>query len=248
MAKQYEKSPIVEALCEFQFIPTQPWDLTIPGLIYGRINKDFPQKQQQVGIGIQFKPTEKGIEHKIESAPPRMQFFNQDKTMLVQVGPDLLTVNHLRPYSTWATFKPIILEHLDIYKNIAKPKGFRKIGLRYINKINIKTASIKLEDYFKFYPNGPTEIPQTHTNFLSRIEIPYEDDRDHMLVTIGSTAPEEAGVLSIVLDLDYILSKPERIALDGAEEWLDRAHASIETVFENCIKDKTRILFGKTKK
>ncbi len=248
MTKQYKKPPIIEALCEFQFIPTQPWDLTVPGLVYEKIRENFPQRQQQVGMGIQFKPTEKGIEHMVESTPPRMQFFNKDKTMLIQVGPDLLVVNHLKPYTSWLNFKPTILEQLEIYKDITKPKGFRRISLRYINKIDIKAASVNLEDYFKFYPNIPEDVPQTHTSFISRIEIPYEDNRDQMFLTIGSTTPEDTETISIVLDLDYILSKPEGITLDRTEAWLENAHSSIEKAFEKCIKGKCRKLFGGVKK
>lgn len=249
MSKQYNKSPIVEALCEFQFIPTQPWDLTIPGMIYDKINKDFPHKQQQVGIGIQFKPTEKGgVEHKVESAPARLQFFNQDKTMLVQVGPDLFTVNQLKPYKAWSVFKPLILAQFKIYNSIAKPKGLKRIGLRYINRINIKAASVNLEDFINFYPQLPKDIPQVHSSFLTRIEIPYKNNRDHILVTVGSTIPEDTGISSIILDLDYALSQAEGVPLDETERWLEEAHSIIESVFESCITDVSRQIFEEVKK
>jgi len=248
MERKYNKTPIIEALCEFQFVPSQPWDITIPGRIYEKIKDDFPEKRQQVGLGIQFRPTEKGLEHKIESVPPRMQFFSKEKTLLVQIGPDLLVVNRLKPYSTWHQFRPEILKHLKIYQDIVTPKGFKRIGLRYINKINIKSMSIKLEDYFNLYPNVPEDIPQMHTSFLNRIEIRYENNRDKMLLALGSTTPEDSNTVSMILDLDYILSKPEGIPLDKTEEWLENAHSSIYEVFESCIKEKCRILFKEVKK
>ena len=62
MGRRYKNPPIVEALCEFEFISSQPWDLTIPGLIYEKVKDEFPDKRQQIGIGVQFKPTEKGLE------------------------------------------------------------------------------------------------------------------------------------------------------------------------------------------
>ena len=34
MGIKYKKPPIVEALCEFQFISDRPLDLTLHGLIY----------------------------------------------------------------------------------------------------------------------------------------------------------------------------------------------------------------------
>ena len=246
MSRKYNKPPIVEALCEFQFIPDQQWDLTIPGLIYDKIKEKFPQKQQQVGIGIQFKPTDNGgVENRVENAPPRMRFFNQDKTMLVQVGPDLLVVNQLKPYKSWNSFKPIILENLDIYKEKAIPRGFKRIGLRYINKINIEsTLTLKnLENYFKFHPSMPMDIPQDHLNFILRTEIPYNEGRDLIILTTGSATPEETGISSIILDLDYVLSKSDSIPMDNVESWLEEAHSSIENIFEACITDESRKIF-----
>lgn len=34
----------------------------------------------------------------------RMQFINKDETALLQIDSDLLTVNKLKPYSTWQEF------------------------------------------------------------------------------------------------------------------------------------------------
>lgn len=207
MGRKYRNPPLIEELCEFQFVPTQPWDLTIPGFFYEKVKNDFPDKQQQVGVGVQFRPTEKGFEHKVEPAPPRMQFHRKDKTALIQVAPDLLVINHLKPYPTWSKFKPLILLALQIYNKVANPKGFKQIGLRYINKINIESESVELSEYVDFYPYVPKGLPQLHTNFLSRVEIPYFNNRDRMVVTIGSDVPKIPNTLSIILDIDYITDK-----------------------------------------
>ncbi len=243
MGKKYGNPPIIEALCEFQFIPSRPWDLTIPGLIYERVKNKFPVRQQQVGIGVQFRPTEKGLEHKVEPAPPRIQFHKKNKTALIQVAPDLLAVNQLRPYSTWAKFKPMILETLKMYREIVNPKGFKRIGLRYINKINIKAKSIELSEYVDFYPYISKELPQVKTSFISRVEIPYLNNRDLMVITIGNASPEISEMLTIILDIDYRIANPETIKIEATDKWIEEAHSEIESAFESCIKDKSRVLF-----
>jgi uncharacterized protein (TIGR04255 family) len=247
MSKKYKNPPIIEALCEFQFIPGQPWDLTIPGLIYEKVRDEFPDRQQQIGIGVQFRPTEKGVEHKVEPAPPRIQFYKEDKTALIQVAPDLLAVNQLKPYPTWSKFKPMILKILQTYREVTNPKGFKRVELRYINKINIKAESVELSEYVDFYPYISRELPQLHTSFISRVEIPYLNNRDRMFITIGSALPESPDTLSIILDIDYIMAKPEAIPMEAIEEWIEQAHSAIEKAFECCIKDKSRILFEEVK-
>ncbi|GAH76100.1 unnamed protein product, partial [marine sediment metagenome] len=153
----------------------------------------------------------------------------------------------LKPYRTWAEFKSVVLGALQTYEGVANPKGFKRIGLRYINRINIKAESVELSEYIDFYPYIPQDIPQLHTNFISRVEIPYVDNRDRMLVTVGSTPPESPNTTSIVLDIDYIMAVPEAIPIQACQEWIEQAHSVIEKTFESCIKDKSRVLFGEVK-
>ena len=220
--------------------------MTIPGLLYEKINGEFPVKQQQMAFGIGFQPKEGGMEQRVEMSQ-RMQFFRSDKSALVQVGPDLLTINHLKPYPSWEEFKPLILKNLEIYKDIAKPKGFKRIGLRYINKIEFDEHPIELNDYFNYYPFIPTNLPQMHEAFQVRVEIPYEERHDRLLLTLASMIPEKLNVLSILLDLDYIMAISESVPLDQTSDWIEKAHTIVENVFEACITNKCRSLFGEEK-
>lgn len=243
MNRRYNNPPVEEALCDFQFIPGQPWDMTIPGLLYEKIRDEFPIKEQQMGLGIGFRPKEGGIEQRVE-IPQRMQFLRSDKSSLVQVGRDLLTINQLKPYPTWETFKPMILQNLKIYQAIAKPKGLRRIGLRYINKITFEEYPIEATDYFNYYPTIPTGLPQMHEAFHVKVEIPYEDGGDRLLLTFSTATPGKSQALTLVLDLDYIMAIPERVPIDQADAWVEKAHKIVEAAFEACVTDKCRNLFG----
>ncbi len=116
MGKKYKDPPLVEALCEFQFISEPSWDLTVPGLIYERVKENFPDKHQQIGISMQFRPTEEGVEQKVEPNPPRIQFYKSDKTALIQVAQDLFVINQLKPYPTWGNFKPMIINGFNVLR------------------------------------------------------------------------------------------------------------------------------------
>ena len=243
MGRKYENPPVVEALCEFQFISNRLWDLTIPGLIYEKVKKDFPDKQQQIGIEFQLKPTEKGVEHKIEPAPPRIQFFKEDKTALIQIAPDLLTVNQLKPYPSWNKFKPIILDVFNIYKEIANPHAFRRIGLRYINIIEFDKKPIEIKDYFQYYSFIPNDLPPIHDSFLIRSEFPYEEGKERLILILATVIPSKQNVLSILLDIDYVMTSPEYVLLNEVSNWLEKAHDRVETAFEACITNKARAIF-----
>ncbi|MEK7702401.1 MAG: TIGR04255 family protein [Nitrospirota bacterium] len=238
-------NPIIEALCEFQFIPSQPWDMTIPGLFYDKIKDRFPEKKQQIELGIAFRPVEGGIE-KQDIVSQRMQFHNLEKTALVQMGNDLLAVNHLRPYPTWAKFKPLILDNLIQYQKVASPKGLNRIELRYINQIQFDKAPIEIKDYFHYFPSIPATLPQMHEPLTMSVGIPYEDKNDGLTLTL-TMLPKLPEGISFLLDLNYIMGVPGRIALDQVSDWLEKTHTVIETAFEACITEKCQTLFKEKK-
>jgi len=249
MGRKYKNPPVVEVLCEFEFISEQPWDLTLPGLIYEKIKDEFPDKQQQPGISVQFRKTERGIEHKVEPAPLRIQFHRKDKSALIQIGPNLLVINQLKPYSTWEEFKAMILKNFQIYKEVANPKRFKKIGLRYINIVDFDKETVELKDYFRFYPYIPEILQQIpYDTFLNRVEFPYEDGKERLILMLASIIPSKPNVLiSILLDIGYVMVTPEYVPFDSISEWLEKAHGKIEQAFESCITDNARKIFEEEK-
>ena len=88
-----------------------------------------------------------------------MQFLQEDEGAMVQVGPNLVAVNHLKPYSNWETFKQMIARSLEAYKKVADPQAINRIGLRYINRIEIPDQrKVEIEDYVLAVP----QVPRTH--------------------------------------------------------------------------------------
>jgi len=243
MGRKYKNPPVVEALCEFQFIPNQPWDMTIPGLMYEKIKTEFPDKQEQIGINIQSRPTEKGLEQKIEPAPLKIQFFKKDKSALVQLAPNLLVINCLKPYPSWEEFKSLIIKKLEVYREITNPKGFKRIGLRYINIFEFNKPQIELKDYFRYYPPIPDTLPQNPSSFLTKVELPVEKGHAMLIISLRSAIPNKPDSLSILLDIDYAMVTPEHILIQDISNWLEKAHQKVEDAFEGCITDKARELF-----
>src|SRR5215217_7825776 len=129
MKRSYRKPPIIEALCEFQFEPSQPWDGTFLGPIYDKVQSVFPMKrpvdtlQVQVGLSGQEAPAPSVV-----SVPGSMLFMREDEKVLMRVGPDVFSVHHLQPYSDWETLRGYIERALDAYRQVARPSGVRRLG------------------------------------------------------------------------------------------------------------------------
>ena len=246
MARIYQLSPITEAVCEFRFEPSQPWDSTILGLVYDRLKSEFPKKKQQLGFQVELRASSDPIQQ-MATPSPRMQFLSEDERSLVQLATDLISVNKLKPYQNWESFKETIVKSLKAYTAISQPKGIRRIGLRYINRIDIPEDQVKIEDYISAVPSLPEPIPQVYETWVLRVEIPFREHGGILVVQSGSVREAGKDGITFLLDLDFIVQRAETIALNSAGEMIEIAHNEVEKAFEACITDKTRALFKEIK-
>lgn len=242
MGKKYKNPPIIEAVCEFRFERGSPWDLAVPGLVYEKIRHTFPKRKPIRDVQLGVRQLDAGLEQEVKTTE-RIRFLRDDEKAFIQVGPDQVAIHQLKPYPSWQEFQPLIMEGFNAYREAASPKGIQRIGLRYINRIEIPGEKVKLEDHFEFYPFVGAKLPQVHGSFIVGIEVPHKDSRDMLrvkLVSISSSAPN---IVAILHDLDYFLAKPGDVAVDGISEWISIAHDKVEDVFEACIKDPLREIF-----
>lgn len=245
MRRIYRKPPLVEAVGEFIFEPGQPWDWTVPGLIYACIKEQFPQKRQQNVVQLTLPMEVPVVQPQISGGIARMQFVRQDNTALVQVGPDLLAINQFRPYPHWEEFKALILEQLDVYQEVVSPRGIKRLGLRYVNKIEVPELRVEVTDYLRVGPQVPKEMPQEFIGFAMRMDV--RDEPWVLILQLGTLTPERPNSVLFALDIDYVFQPPTAVPLEKAPDLLEQAHERVEVAFEECITDKARALFEEVK-
>jgi uncharacterized protein (TIGR04255 family) len=240
---RYRNDPIVEVVCEFRFIPDTEWDLTVPGLLYDKLQADFPKKGMLRTVESRVGTDEDALRQQV-SFGERVRFLQEDEKAFIQVAPNWLAVNHLKPYPQWENFRPLIRRGFETYVEVAQPRGLQRIGLRYINLVQFEVERIELEDYFTFRPEYPCLSEMMFDVFIVGIEVAYEDERDKLRMQLTSARPESPYRLAVALDLDYFLNRAEAIPLHEAMDWIDQAaHTHIQQAFEDCLTSKLKSMF-----
>lgn len=245
MGRKYANPPVVEAVCEFRLTPDTSWDMTIPGLVYERLRDEFPNREQRLIQEVELAQGPEGFQQQIRTSE-RILFLTEDRKVFVQVGPRLLAINCLKPYPTWENFKPRISKAFESLNEVTDVKGLQRIGLRYINQIVIPASLTELKDYFQFHLSLGPELPQNMVNFVAGCEFAY-NDRDLCRVQLMPVASGISEQLTLILDIDYFLAKPRGIEPEQAMEWVEEAHDKVEEIFEGCITDRLREIFGEVK-
>lgn len=220
---RFAKPPRLEVVCEFHFEPDEPWNPLVVALIGELLRDTFPESR--------LDPDDKD----------QIQFLSADGKTLVQVGEHYLAVNH--QYSSWEDYVPRIFEGLHAYIEAVHPTRLSRVGLRYVNWIQIPRAGFHLNEYFNFYPFASRDVAPRMIDFSVVIRSLYEDGRDVMQIELFDIVQEDPDVSAFLLDLGYRLEPPETLEFSEVGSWLDTAHRTIKQTFLACITEELRQQF-----
>ena len=223
--------PLIEALCEFRFAQSGPWDWTFPGRLYNQLGAEFSLRSQVDGVGvqIQFGPG-KPVSSEIVKGPDRIQMKRTDGSAMVQIGPHLLAVNHLPPYPDWESFRTLILRVFKEYIQLSGECSLERIGLRYINQIPLTEDKPKLEAVISVTPSLKGALDRPLVGFYQRYEILYDSPNGVLIHQTGIQQTEQGTTL--MLDLDFGTKELQGVCDQSAvSNWLDAAHGVVYDCF-----------------
>jgi uncharacterized protein (TIGR04255 family) len=242
--QKYKNSPLIEAVCEFHFLPSEEWDVTLPGLFYSRIKSDFPIKKYKSNVGI-LSPNDGQNGASIEVGS-LAQFWNSEQNIVIQVGKNFLSINALAPYPAWEVYSPAIISALDHYRLEAKPAGLRRSSLKYINRVIVPELDFSVNEYFTFGIPVPPGIDNVFSDINTVIQFPMNEFSDQLVIQFASLEryPDEPEASTpLLLQLEYKSIKANSVSIDDFPNWLEKGHDCINNSFELSITDKLRSLF-----
>lgn len=245
--RQYNNPPIVEALVEIHFSPSQEWNPTIPHAFYKSVQHRYsgkPRDRMELMAKIHKEDIAKPVSVQAAEKLDRVQYPDENETSIVAIGQDILSVHVLKPYPGWEDFFERIKEAGNAYINAANPAGVKAVSVRYINKIDIPCRdSMKLQDYFTAPPALPSESPLYMSNFLTRIESIYKDSPIRMVQTFG-TADSDEGSYGFLLDFELTCDWPNKpLPCSQAMEVVETMRDLERDAFEIFITDASREVF-----
>jgi uncharacterized protein (TIGR04255 family) len=206
MAQALKNPPLIEAVCEFRLAPGSEWDWTIPGRLYDRIRREFPERSElhRIGVAVRHPPNVPSAPALIEAGPDRVQLKRPDGSAMVQVGPRMLAINHLRPYDRWEVFRDLVLQITKAYGEVATIHPLARIGLRYINQIPRSDRLTK--QIIRIWPSLYGTLNKPVTAFYQRYELQHEMPKGTLVHQTGIQTTD-AGDAVVMLLRRWILAQ-----------------------------------------
>ena len=161
--EQLKNPPIHEALLDVQVTLPSETSLEVLRKFQAGLEARFPERQERISLQQGFQISGAGDSQAITSSRSvdGYLFVAKADGKIVQARQDGFTFNKLRPYSNWDAFSAEAKELWQRYVEIAKPANVRRIGLRYLNRIEIPLPLSDFREYCLLFQTFRRRFPKT---------------------------------------------------------------------------------------
>jgi uncharacterized protein (TIGR04255 family) len=247
----YDRAPITEAVINFETVP--PSTLA-PDRLVQLLPVLPPGYLPQTSKLMDAKSTTRSVEDgKIEITETvyelaGFRFEREDGAYVLQARVDGFVFSALPPYRRWEGFRDAAIAAWAAYKQFCAPEMITRIGLRYINRLDLPhragTSLVHLEDYLTIYPEVPDDHPVgVMSAFFAQVQSVQHDLEASLVINVAlppDTIPDHA---SVILDIDLFREVLWETASDKPTwEFLEQLHERKNEVFEATITEDTRRL------
>lgn len=147
-----------------------------------------------------------------------LRFQSDDKKHIAQFNRDGFVFSRLEPYQDWPQFHGEAMKFWQVYLELAKPVAIDRLGLRFINRIQLPMGELQFEDYMKSAPQPPQGLDLPFAGFMHQntLAVPNQPYVINIVKTIQPPAVDEGSGAALILDIDVLTTQSYELD-DGAE-------------------------------
>jgi uncharacterized protein (TIGR04255 family) len=241
----YARPPIVEAVIELRFTQVVP-EKTLERAAK-RIKSDYFSEEIENLLQIEIDPATGATHRRVASRGRKLSSLDRTDQLLLR--PNAFACSRLAPYTGWEAFFERAQTGWTEWKKVAGVIALSRIGVRYINRIDIPpgrpTEPVRIEDYLNVSPKMPTDIGTPLATYAMNVTWPWNENGYTVILNTSSVTSPLVGFVSFVLDLDF--GKERDLPMSDDRIWAQVADMREikNRAFEYCITDRARSLFSR---
>lgn len=201
------KAPVAEAVVEIRVRLSRPVVQADFNGFRDRLKDQFPKVQniRYVTSHMQFGSDEE-LKNDVSTSMIGVRLDDREGRWVVQAKSDGLAISRLPPYESWDGLVATLREVWPVYVEVFEPATVLRLGVRYINRVLLPDAeNVDLDTLLTAGPKIPSGLPQTLTQFVTRVTFPLPAE-GIILTVLQSLEPVLGDVAGrrahVVLDID----------------------------------------------
>lgn len=241
----YKRPPITEAVIELRF--GQQFSGKTIEKAASRLRREYVHYEQDQQLEVMLDMDAQ--KSQFVPGPPGVRLSSQDRADVTILRPDAFVSSRLAPYCGWEAFIERVQRDWGIWRGEAGAVKLARIGVRYINRIDIPKPSddtkIELKDFLNVWPHTPPLDWGPLTGFAFQATRPLNRDECYVRLYSGSVESPLVGHAALALDLDIF--RESTLPMRDDELWalLGRIREMKNSLFESCVTDRSRGLFNR---
>ena len=241
------RAPIVEAALAIGATFANPVDQETLASFQGRLGGRYPNKEVRISWTGQVKVTPDAAPQFAlapGSGPAGYLFKTADAKQGVQALKDGFSFSRFRPYQDWDTFSKEARDLWERFAVLTKPEKVHRIGLRYINRLELPLPFGDFKEYLLTVPEIAPELPQALASFFFRVVMPLDDLKAFGTITETTVEAEATkAVVPVILDVDVFRTGTFPTAADKLWPSFDQLRVAKNRLFFKSLTDKAKDLF-----
>lgn len=242
--------PIVEAVIELQARPSGDWNEDVLRAHLASQLPNYPDLRSQREFTVAARVD-------LQSAGSAEQFrrdtwsgvraTSADKLHIAQFRHDRFVFSRLAPYQDWRQFCAEALRLWSIHSQLANPTEIQRIGVRFINRIDMPRDEFRLDDFLRNPPQPPRDLEVPVLNYLYQdtFTVPGHAYSINRVQTIQPPAKDNLTTLAAILDVDVFTTHPCEPIIQMIETRLAEMRWLKDKVFFGSVTKKALRSFRK---
>jgi uncharacterized protein (TIGR04255 family) len=242
--RHYDKAPIKEAIIDIQ-IERSPL-LALTNLEKAEIVPPQGYEERKTLMMGQIRSQMEGGQLRATAKQDQLgyAFIGGEGKHVAQFRLNGFTFSRLAPYQTWEQLRDEAKTLWESYRQIVGPLPIVRIGLRYVNQLDLPAPLRDFRDFIRSYPEISSDLTQELAGFFLQVQIPQEDIGAMLFLNEALVPPSGPNVVSVVLDIDVFKQGLKLESEDELWNTMEALRLRKNLVFEGCITNNTRELIS----
>lgn len=172
----------------------------------------FPkvETQSEFEHEMQFGPGQDMVQTHRDLGWRGLRCESADHVHIAQFNRDGFVFSRLRPYDHWEQFHGEAIRLWSIHRDLARPAGIQRLGLRFINRIELPLGGPRPDDYLHMPAEVLKGVPLSRAGFFHRdvLGVPGYPYIVTIVRTVQPMQVADSKGFALLLDIDVFSTGP----------------------------------------